>query len=242
MRVALVLFVGAGCRPGVQERALLGRNGTRCLWVADLAQAQRAATMARFDAVVLDAGVVDAPWGLALLRLREALACPVAVVAGAGVVDDGDGDDPEEILALELGADVFLRQPLQPRRLHAHLGALLRRPQATKPAVPVAAPPPPDAATERLAAGLAAVALNDTQATLLQCLVAAQGRIVTRAELLAVLPPGLRARTLDLHMHRLRRRLAANGTAWPCIGAVRGRGYILTSAGNETPLALRAAA
>jgi len=235
MTASLVLFVGEGCRPGVQERALLGRDGTRCLWVADPAQAHSAAALARFDAVVLDVDAAGARWGLALVRLRDALACPVLVVAAADAADD---EDLDEILALELGADVFLRQPLLPRRLHAHLCALLRRPPAAMPKMP----PPPDRATERLAAGLAAVALNDTQTVLLQCLMAAPGRIVTRAELLAALPPGLRARTLDLHMHRLRRRLAAHGTVWPCIGAVRGRGYILTTAGNDVALPLRAAA
>ena len=204
-----VLFVGEACRPGVEERAALARDGLRCLWTADVPQARRAARLARFDAVVVDAAVLGKPFGLALARLRDTLSCPMILIGAAASTA---GEDLDEIMALELGAEVFLRRPGLPRRLRAHLGALLRRQPGPEPAA--------------LQAGLP---LTSVQVALLNCLVAAQGRIVQRAELMAALPSGhsARARTVDAHVHRLRRRLASTGLGSLCIDAVHGRGYVL---------------
>lgn len=219
-----VLFVGEACRPGVEDRAALARDGLRCLWTGDVPQAQRAARLARFDAAVVDAEVLGSPFGLALARLRDTLSCPMMVIGGAAL---GAGEDVDEIIALELGAEAFLRRPVAPRRLRAHLAALLRR--RTEPEPP---------------AWQAGLPLTSVQAALLNCLMAAQGRIVQRDELMAALPGGrsLRARTVDAHMHRLRRRLAATGSASLCIDAVHGRGYMLRTSPAAQALPERAAA
>ncbi|MFO1272583.1 MAG: response regulator transcription factor [Rubrivivax sp.] len=229
----LVLFVGAELRPSQALAEVLAREGMRCLWLAGPEQALRASRLARFDAAVLDGALVD---GRALAELRAVLRAPLLVLGP-------QADEIDEIVALESGADAFLAQPVAPRRLRAHLAALMRRP------VPAAAP---EGATARragwtldplrqvLADGTREVALTEVQTLLLQCLFDAEGRLVARAQLMAALPRGerLQVRSVDVYIHRLRQRLRDEGVQGLAIEAVRGRGFVLRS---EPPPAARAA-
>jgi DNA-binding response OmpR family regulator len=228
---SLVLFVGAACRPGSSEAQTLAREGMRSLWLPGIEQARQAARMARFDALVLDASALDGRDGATLSRLREALQCPLVLLAERG-------DEIDEILALELGADAWLLRPVAPRRLRAHLSVLMRLRLRAR-----TAHDDDDAASRRsLAAGWTldrvgnrllnehgSVLLTEAQAALLQCLQEAQGRIVPREALLAALPLGQtsHARSVDVYLHRLRKRLAEAGVLELQIEAVRGRGYVL---------------
>jgi DNA-binding response OmpR family regulator len=216
-----VLFVGEACRPGVEDRAALARDGLRCLWTGDVPQAQRAARLARFDAAVVDAEVLGAPFGLSLARLRDTLGCAMVLI-GAAASPASAAEEIEEILALELGAEVVLHRPVMARRLRAHLAALMRR-------LPGREAEPASDFRASASGWRGEVPLTDVQAALLDCLVAARGRIVPRDELIAALPEGhsVRSRTVDTHVHRLRRRLASTGIEGLDIESVHGRGYVL---------------
>jgi DNA-binding response OmpR family regulator len=230
----LALFVGAGCRPGPGEFGALGRDGTRCVWSAHPAQAERLGALACFDALIVDAAALAPHEGQTLARLRAAFAgCPLVVVAERG-------DEVDEIVALELGADAFLARPLAPRRLRAHLAALWRlrtRAAAPRPAADVEPARIAgwwlDRVRNRLvAADGRSVAVTELQAALLQCLLAAQGRALPRAQLAAALPLGraVGTRSVDVYMHRLRARLAGAGVRELVLDTVRGRGYLLRAA------------
>jgi DNA-binding response OmpR family regulator len=227
----LVLFVGAGCRPARAEFSTLGRDGVRCVWSADLDQALRMARLACFDALVIDAGALAAREGWALARARATFGCPLLVVAERS----GDVDEVDEIVALELGADAFLARPLAPRRLRAHLAALWRPRSSVAPPEPPITPPAKiggwwlDRVGNRLVGDDRSVAVTELQAALLQCLLAAAGRAVPRAQLRAALPLGreVGARSVDVYMHRLRKRLAEAGVRELVVVCVRGRGYLL---------------
>lgn len=136
----LVLLVGEALRPQAAVLSELAQDGLRCVWRTNAEQALRTAAMAHFDVVCLDSAVIGGPSAWALTRLREALRCPIAVI-GHGV------DTQEELRALEHGADLYLARPLPPRRLCAHLLALLRRPWALSAQ---ASPPPPWAHAQAL--------------------------------------------------------------------------------------------
>jgi DNA-binding response OmpR family regulator len=227
----LVLFVGAGCRPARAEFSTLGRDGVRCVWSADLDQALRMARLACFDALVIDAGALAAREGWALARARATFGCPLLVVAERS----GDVDEVDEIVALELGADAFLARPLAPRRLRAHLAALWRPRSSVAPPEPPTTPPAKiggwwlDRVGNRLVGDDRSVAVTELQAALLQCLLAAAGRAVPRAQLRAALPLGreVGARSVDVYMHRLRKRLVEAGVRELVVVCVRGRGYLL---------------
>lgn len=215
---------------------MLAHEGMRSLWLPTLAQAARAAQLARFDALVLDAAALESRSGAALAGLRRAMQCPLVVLA------DG-GDEIDEIVALELGADAYLQRPVAPRRLRAHLAALLRLTRLPRlPDLPQPGADPDDIEDDgtwhldrignRLVKGTTCVPLTDVQCALLQCVMTAQGRIVPRERLRAALPQGqaVHARSIDVYVHRLRRRLRDAGVFDLTIEAVRGRGYTLAAA------------
>lgn len=228
----LLLFVGDALRPEPAFADALARDGVRCLWLAGPAQAQRAARLAVFDAVVLDGALVEGEAGRLLAELRAALRGPILVVGRAA-------DEIDEIVALESGADAYLAPPLAPRRLRAHIAALLRRPLLRRD--DGAAPDPLagwslDPLRQALVDGTRAVALTEVQTLLLQCLFDARGSLVARAQLMAALPRGerLQVRSVDVYIHRLRQRLRDEGVDGLVIEAVRGRGFVLRAAAEET--------
>ena len=235
---SLVLFVGTPPPSRVCE--LLAHDGMRSLCLAGPAQALRAAALARFDALVIDAATLGSRAALWLADLHAQLRCPLMVVAE-------HADEVDEIVALELGADAYLARPLGARRLRAHLAALmrLRRPMPS-PGDDAAAWPVAmladagikgtagwqlDRVANRLWIDGRDIALTEVQCSLLQCLIEARGRIVPRARLAEALPHGhgLSARSVDVYIHRLRARLRGEALARRlAIEAVRGRGYALS--------------
>jgi DNA-binding response OmpR family regulator len=226
----LVLFIGSDCRPGRADVEILGRDGVRCLWVADGNEALRAARLARFDALVIDARALGPRRGFTLTRLRLAFDCPLLVVADRH-------DEIDEIMMLELGADAYLERPIAARRLCAHLGVLGRMRQRGGSSAPAPPSPAPaqrepwrlDRIANRLVGPWGEVTLTELQCALLQCLLDADGRVVARAALADALPLGreVHARSVDVYLHRLRRRLADAAVRGWTIETVRGRGYRL---------------
>lgn len=227
---SLVLFVGAP--PAGSMCEMLAHDGMRSLWLAGPAQALRAAALARFDALVIDAATLGSRAASWLAALHAQLRCPLVVVAE-------HADEVDEIVALELGADAYLVRPLAPRRLRAHLAALMRlstpaEAQIDTPARPInmarGAGWQLDRVANRLSVDGRSIALTQVQAALLQCLAEARGRIVPRARLTQALPhgTGLSARSIDVYVHRLRARLLQAGLGRRLtIEAVRCRGYVL---------------
>lgn len=116
---SLVLFVGPALQPDAGLHQMLAADGMRCLWLRGHEQALVASGFAAFDAIVIDANELGSAATRVIAALRAALRCPIVVVAP-------HADEIDEIVALELGADAHLTRPLAPRRLRAHLGALLR--------------------------------------------------------------------------------------------------------------------
>ncbi len=226
---ALVLFIGHGGRPSAAQGESLASEGMRSLWLPGIEQVLAASRLARFDAAVLDGAILEGRDAATLSRLQAALQCPLLLLAD-------HGDELDEIMALELGADAWLLRPVAPRRLRAHLAALMRVQRRVPPAE---APTLHDEAesdgwqldriTNRLRQRARCVALTEVQAALLQCLLDADGRIVPRQRLLATLPlaRATNARNVDVYVHRLRKRLLDAGAFELVIEAVRGRGYLL---------------
>jgi DNA-binding response OmpR family regulator len=233
---SLVLFVGPDLQPSRAACETLVREGMRSLWVRGLPPALQAASLARFDAAVIDVPALGRRGvAAALVALRAALQCPLIVVAPLA-------DEIDEIVALELGASAYLVAPVTPRRLRAHLSAAMRRhapaqdgsgaaEAAQGTLVNPGAGWQVDRVRNELRRGTRRVSLTDVQCALLQCLVEARGLIVPRLQLAAALPQVRRlgARTIDVYIHRLRQRLDGQGVDDLRIAAVRGRGYQLSA-------------
>lgn len=239
----LVLFVGPAVRPDAECSELLGQSGLRCVAVADLDGAHTASGNLQFDALVIDAAVLQPTLALALAGLHVAAGAPMLVIAPRP-------SEVDEIVALEHGASQFLARPLSPRLLRAHLTALLRARQAalTGAAADLSGGAPAeeslggwtlDAPQRQLCRGQRQVELTEGQFTLLQALAAQAGRVVPRNELEAQVAGvgALTARSIDVYVHRLRKRLAELGVRELDIECVRGLGYRLRGRSGEPTFA-----
>lgn len=174
------------------------------------------------DLIVLDVmlPVVD---GFEVLRqIRKRSSVPIVMLTARTSHSD-------RIDGLNAGADDYLPKPFEPDELLARIRAVLRR--AGKP----------DDVEERLieAAGVrlnpgsreawiqgAPVALTAIEFDILECLMRAAGRVVSRDELAAVLyqrEANPYERSMDVHISHLRKKLhGAEGV----IQALRGSGYL----------------
>jgi DNA-binding response OmpR family regulator len=230
----LVLLVARRRAPARSVIDCLAQRGLRCIWIDGLQGLDGVANQVVPDAIVYDAQS-DVPLPLALSQLRRRF-------SGALVVIDGSTDEVDEIMALELGADAHMTHPVNPRRLRARLEALLRRHGGAAVlhgdhAVDAVPDLPSgwrlDPVHNQLLRGQQIIALTGGQAHLLRCLAQHCGRVVPRAELheqVCAPDSELRARSVDVYVHRLRQRLSAAGVRDLAIEAVRGRGFVLRGA------------
>lgn len=195
--------------------------------VHDGEQGASEAVSGEYDVVVLDIMLPGLNGIEALRRIRETSRIPVIMLTAKG-------DDVDRIIGLELGADDYLPKPGNPRELVARLRAVLRR----------ALPTDPGGQAEVLRAGELVVRpgersarwggevleLTSTEYNVLEVLVRAAGRVVSKAELSerALGRPLARYdRSLDMHVSNLRRKLGILDDGRSPIDTVRGVGYQL---------------
>ncbi|MBB6029230.1 two-component system response regulator BaeR/two-component system response regulator AdeR [Oceanithermus desulfurans] len=136
-------------------------------------------------------------------------------------------EEVDRLVGLELGADDYITKPFSPREVVARVRAVLRRVGGGARAARIyrvgAIAVDLDAFEARC--GEAPVALSPTQLRLLAALAQAEGRALSRHELLDQLGEAyVDARTVDAHVKNLRRRLGPCGAQ---IETVRGVGYRL---------------
>jgi len=167
--------------------------------------------------------------------LREVRADPrtahVPVILLTARSEEGD-----ILLGLHLGADDYVTKPFSMAVLMARVAAVLRRAEAAPAdgaAVLSAGPVRLNRQTHRVEVGDKPVALTRTEFRLLEAILAARGRVLTRDQLIsrAMGPDAVVTdRTVDVHLTALRRKL---GKARRYILTVRGVGYRLADEDDE---------
>lgn len=179
-----------------------------------------------YDAIVLDV-MLPGLQGLEVLRqLRSFCNTPVLMLTARG-------EDTDRIVGLEMGADDYLPKPCNPRELAARLRAVLRRLQADRN-TQVAESSELLVGQTRIdpAARTATQAGTDLQLTgaefgLLQVLLQQAGKVVDKETLSRQAlgrPLAAYDRSIDVHISKLRKKLAAQGGEG-LIASVRGVGY-----------------
>jgi two-component system response regulator CpxR len=201
----------------------LAREGYEVSAVHDGASGLREALNGGYALAILDVmlPVLD---GFAVLRqLRRQSNLPVIMLtARAGEQDRVGG--------LGEGADDYLVKPFAAAELLARIRAVLRRALQRSDLVPSVVQVGElrvDAHTRTVSVRGAPLELTPTEFTILEVLMRAGGRIVSRDELSAVLYQRETTpyeRSLDVHVSHLRRKLEDVG--WTAIRTVRGQGYI----------------
>lgn len=202
----------------------LKRAGFQALLAKDGPEAIEAAKANRPDLVLLDIMLPDMEGTEVLRRLKsmEATASIPVIMLTA------KGEEVDKIVGFELGAEDYITKPFSPRELILRVKAVLKR-TAERPEPAEAAISfnelIVDLSRHKVLVSGKPVELSSTEFRLLTELMQANGRVLTRDNLLDrawgrdcfVIP-----RTVDTHVRRLRSKLGAAGDY---IETVRGVGY-----------------
>ena len=181
----------------------------------------------RPDVVLLDLGLPDLDGAHLLAMIRAVSDVPVIVVSAR---DDG----PAIIQLLDAGADDYLVKPFAVDQLDARIRAVLRRSAAGRPpAGPVVVGQlSVDVRSRTATLDGATLELSPKEFDLLAYLAGRSGEVVGKRELLAKVwnqPYGGADKTVDVHLHWLRRKLGETAEAPRYLHRVRGVGVKLTA-------------
>jgi len=179
-------------------------------------------------AVVLDVLMPEADGLSVCRRIREEYTGPIIMMTALG-------DDIDRVAGLEIGADMYLSKPVQPRVLLAHLRACLRRNETLDSAVGDKQLLNSGELQLDLAKRLVRfkgknVTVTSGEFELLYLLAEEVGSIVSRDALyqkLFNMPYDGIDRNVDLRISRLRKKLSGDTQCSQVIKTVRGAGYLL---------------
>jgi DNA-binding response OmpR family regulator len=144
------------------------------------------------------------------------------------------GEDVDRIIGLEFGADDYLAKPFNARELLARIRAILRR--STAPAKSnessalIVDDLVLDPASRTVTQGGERIDLTDVEFTLLEVLMRSPGKVLERESLTEeVLGRKFNPfdRSLDMHVSRLRKKLASKDNSEDRVKTIRGTGYQL---------------
>jgi two-component system phosphate regulon response regulator PhoB len=137
-------------------------------------------------------------------------------------------EEVDRVVGLELGADDYVVKPFSPRELMARVTAVLRRTQAPSVQFPTRVGDlEVDEPRHRATVGGRALELTAKEFSLLGALLHANGRVLSREQLLHAVwgyanAAEIESRTVDVHIRRLREKLGPEARR---ILTVKGVGY-----------------
>lgn len=202
--------------------ALLSRYGYRCVTTADFEDVAGQVCASGADLLLLDLNLPRYDGYHVCREVRRRSQMPIIVVTSRAT-------ELDELMSMNLGADDFLTKPYNTQLLLARMARLLQRAcPGVSPAVSRGG------LTLDLGRGVAArngveVELTRNESRILQTLLAAEGRIVSRNALMEALWKSdafVDDNTLTVNVARLRRRLEELGLS-EVLATRRGQGYQL---------------
>jgi two-component system phosphate regulon response regulator OmpR len=202
-------------------RKYLAENDFRVTTASDAATARAKLGGLQFDLIVLDV-MMPGEDGIALTAsLRQISDVPILLLTARG-------EPADRISGLEAGADDYLAKPFEPRELVLRIGTILRR--AVRPPTPATVRFGEwtfDVTREELRRGEAPIRLTTAEASLLRALAESAGEPISRDELIARTRIDGTARTVDVQVTRLRRKIEPDPRIPRYIVTQRGTGYML---------------
>ena len=208
---------------GLLQRYLSDR-GFRVTTAVDAADARAKLAALAFDLLVLDI-MMPGETGLELTgALRKNSTVPILLLTAMNETEN-------RIAGFESGADDYLPKPFEPRELVLRINAILRRVPPPAPA----APPSRvtfgdfcfDMEREELTRAGSFVRLTTAEASLLKALARRAGEPISRDDLGEESLISGNARTIDVQVTRLRRKIEADPKFPRYLQTVRGTGYVL---------------
>jgi len=202
----------------------LSSDGYRCVAAADAAEAQRLVSAAPPDLILLDwmlPGVSGVDFARRLKRDPKTSSIPIIMLTARGAEND-------KVKALDSGADDFITKPFSTPELMARVRAVMRRSQVLgDTTVTQLGVLKLDPQTHRVTADGRPVDVSPTEFRLLEFFIAHPERVFSRGQILDHVwsdAVDIGERTIDVHIRRLRKVLAAHGCAG-YIQTVRSVGY-----------------
>jgi DNA-binding response OmpR family regulator len=188
-----------------------------------IARARAAIEQLSYSALVVDRGLPDGD-GLEMVRKLRAQGCltPCLMLTARDALHD-------RVEGLEVGADDYLVKPFSMEELVARVRALLRRPVVIQDLAPDFHGLQVLASQSSMRCGDEVITLAPAELQIMLSLVKAQGLTVRRAALEQAgwgLSEPVTPNALDVALHRLRKKVAAIGSAVE-IANLRGHGYAL---------------
>lgn len=204
-------------------RFSLERNQYRVLTAGDGERAIEIARRDRPDLIILDLmlpKITGREVAVALRNDPSTKGIPIIMLTALS-------SEHDVILGLQLGADDYVTKPFSIDVLRARVAAVLRRPKTTQVEQPVARAGPVmiDRARHIIEVEDQPVPVTLTEFRLLEALVNAKARVLSRDQLVAkIMGPDIAVtdRTIDVHVTSLRRKL---GRHRDLVETVRGVGY-----------------
>ena len=200
-------------------------QGFRVTTAVDAADARAKLAALSFDLLVLDI-MMPGETGLQLTgTLRRDSTVPILLLTAMNETEN-------RIAGFECGADDYLPKPFEPRELVLRINAILRR---VPPPPPATVPPSKvtfgefcfDLEREELTRAGSFVRLTTAEASLLKALARRAGEPITRDDLGEESMVSGNARTIDVQVTRLRRKIEADPKFPRYLQTVRGTGYVL---------------
>ena len=223
--MALVLVVEDDREIADMLELYLRHDGFQTERAADGESALQLFRAARPDLVLLDVGLPKLDGLEVLRRIRAAGRTPVVMLTARS-------EEIDEILGLGLGADSYLTKPCSPRKVMAHVKAVLRRDEVGETEGETVRVGPLEVDSYRVEARVSGtlLQLTPTEFRLLETLARAPGKAMSRAELFGAAMPESDAleRAIDRHLKNVRAKLAEAGAA-ELLETVRGVGYRLAA-------------
>ena len=203
----------------------LSQEGFEMHFVTDGESGLQRATRETFDALLVDI-MLPLRDGLSLVRelRRMGNTTPVIMLSARGEVE-------QRVEGLNAGADDYLPKPFAMSELLARLRSLLRRQGTSKHTVITVADLAYDPATCETRRAGKRVELSSRERLLLECLLRAEGRVVSRRDIIGCVweydfDPG--TNLVDVYIRRLREKIDRDRSQ-SLIHTVRGLGYVLRS-------------
>ena len=213
---------------GDSLRQALKIEGHAVDWVYDLSAARATLQSERFDAILLDLGLPDAPGapvkptgGIELLKQLRGRgdATPVVVLTARDAL-------PDRVTGLDAGADDYLVKPFELDELLARLRAVVRRHAGRADSALEHAGVRLDPATREVTKDGAPVLLSAREFAVLEALMQRPGAVLSRAQLedrLYGWGDAVESNAVSVYVHQLRKKLGAE-----FIQSMRGVGYFLS--------------
>jgi len=186
-------------------------------------RASRRIVIEQPDAVVLDVGLPGIDGLEVCRRVRDEYAGVILMLTARG-------DELDQVLGLELGADAYVTKPTSPRVLVARLKALLRRVQGEwgEPERLEVGSLRIDRSTHQAWLNQEPMNLSTREFELLWLLVSKTGKVISREAIQDALEQDIDVggRAVDMMISRLRQRLGDDPHQPTWIRTIRGRGYL----------------